>query len=102
MKQAEIAKTLLGAVALAAASATVYSPALASERLAQVRAESRKESVSRAEAMAIARRHGVDRIVRIEYAGSHWRIEGVTRDGRSVEMTVDVRTGQVGSYRVGR
>jgi uncharacterized membrane protein YkoI len=101
VRQAKTAKALLSVVAaLAAGTASALTPAAAGDRLAQNRAEARKESVSRAEAIAIARRQGVDRIQRIEYVGNGWLIEGFTRDGRRVEMMIDARTGQVGRYRV--
>lgn len=51
--------------------------------------------ISRAEAIRIARDHGLQRVKEIELDDGKWEIEGRTRHGREIEIDISAHSGRV-------
>lgn len=55
----------------------------------------RAYTVSRAEAVSIARDRGMSRVKEVDRDDGKWELEGCTRDGREIEIDIHGRTGEI-------
>jgi uncharacterized membrane protein YkoI len=97
VEESTMIRTVLAA-SLAAAAVLVAAPAFADDddnRREYRVASSSSVNISRAEALRIAREHGLSRLEEIELDDGEWEIEGRTRNGREIEIDISARTGQV-------
>lgn len=59
-------------------------------------------SVSKEQALEIARGYGLDRLKEIELDDGEWEIEGCTADGYEIEIDVNARSGRVTELEIDR
>jgi hypothetical protein len=104
------------AIAAALAAAAPLAPALAADArgpggvdlsLSQVdysghRDRGRHDGVGRREAVAIALRSGMARVVDVDLRGGVWEVAGLTRSGRRMELEISAWSGRVIDIDFGR
>lgn len=52
-------------------------------------------TISRQDAVSIARTHGMTRVKDIDRDDGKWELEGCTRDGREIEIDIHARTAAI-------
>ena len=94
-------KTLIAASLLTltfAASAPMATAQGNDDGLRSAAPAERVYTLSRADAVDIARGKGMDRVKEVDRDDGKWELEGCTRDGREIEIDIHGQTGAILEY----